>query len=243
MNIIATACLSSNAKLLTAALTFFLSGDQYEADLSDEEEEDPTNTYTSMLHANRHARKTSKRATMLKAALKKMKKKDTKKRKEVVNFPAVQLLNDPQGLAEKMLSRLRKSNEKFEVRLLAMNFLSRLVGVHQLLLLDFYPFLQKYFQPHQQDVTQILAITAQACHVYVPPEVLDPPVRAIANNFVSDHCSAEAMTVGYVPPFLVFPPVRDPFSPFSSFSSPASMPSGKSAPVAPWPLTKLCSRT
>ena len=95
-----------------------------------------------------------------------------------------------------MFSKLRKSNEKFEVRLTVMNFVSRLISVHQLLLLDFYSFLQKYYQPHQQDVTQILAITAQACHIHVPPEVIEPAVRAIANNFVSDHCSAEAMTVG-----------------------------------------------
>jgi uncharacterized membrane protein len=42
-----------------------------------------------------------------------------------------------------------------------MAVISRAVGVHQLLLLNFYPFLQKYIQPHQRDVTQILAILIQ----------------------------------------------------------------------------------
>jgi len=38
VNIIATACLSSNVKLLTAALTFFLSGDQPVPESSEDEE-------------------------------------------------------------------------------------------------------------------------------------------------------------------------------------------------------------
>jgi hypothetical protein len=56
------------------------------------------------------------------------------------------------GFAERLLSRLRQSNEAFPVRLTMMDVISRLVGAHQLLLLDFYPFLQRYIQPQQADV-------------------------------------------------------------------------------------------
>ncbi len=87
-------------------------------------------------------------------------------------------------------------NEKFEVKVMAMGLISRLIGTHQLMLLDFYAFIQKYLQPHQQDVTVILAILGQSCHPLVPPDCLEAPIRAIANNFVSDHNSAEVMTVG-----------------------------------------------
>lgn len=38
----------------------------------------------------------------------------------------------------------------------------RVIGVHKLLVLNFYPYLQKYIQPHQRDVTQILAALVQA---------------------------------------------------------------------------------
>ena len=38
---------------------------------------------------------------------------------------------------------------------------SRVVGVHRLLLVNFYPFLQRYLQPHQRDVTQLLAALVQ----------------------------------------------------------------------------------
>ena len=39
--------------------------------------------------------------------------------------------------------------------------ISRVVGVHKLLLLNFYPFLQRYLQPHQRDVTTLLAALIQ----------------------------------------------------------------------------------
>jgi hypothetical protein len=64
-------------------------------------------------------------------------------------FPAINLLNDPQGVAEKVFKRLRSSNERFEVKLLMMNFISRVIGGHQLLMLPFYSFLQRYIQSHQ----------------------------------------------------------------------------------------------
>ena len=39
--------------------------------------------------------------------------------------------------------------------------ISRCVGVHKLLLLNFYPFLQKYIAPQQREVTHILAALVQ----------------------------------------------------------------------------------
>ena len=69
-----------------------------------------------------------------------------------------------QSFAERLFSRLQRSGggEKFEARLAVMGLLSRVIGVHRLLLLNFYPFLQKYLQPHQRDVTQLLAALVQA---------------------------------------------------------------------------------
>lgn len=63
--------------------------------------------------------------------------------------------------------------------------------------MNFYSYLQRYLQPHQRDVTLVLVILAQACHELVPPDVLEPVIRVIANNFVSDHCASEVMTAGY----------------------------------------------
>ena len=77
------------------------------------------------------------------------KKKAEMKAKKVLNaeeerkigprFPAIQLINDPQGLAEKLFKRLR-DEESFDTRCLQMNLISRLIGVHRLFIINFYSF-------------------------------------------------------------------------------------------------------
>lgn len=85
---------------------------------------------------------------------------------------------------------------KFEVRLLFMSLISRLIGVHKLLILNFYPFLQKYIQPHQRDVTSVLAYCAQASHDIVPPSEMEVVVRCIGDRFVWGNGSNEVVTAG-----------------------------------------------
>ncbi len=67
----------------------------------------------------------------------------------------------PQTFAERLFSRVHNGQERFETRLAALTVISRVMGVHKLLLLNFYPFVQKYCQPHQRDVTQLLAALVQ----------------------------------------------------------------------------------
>jgi protein SDA1 len=52
-----------------------------------------------------------------------------------------------------------------------MNLVARVIATHELVLLSFYPFVQKYMQPHQLKVTNILAYAAMATHALVPPGV------------------------------------------------------------------------
>ena len=111
-------------------------------------------------------------------------------------FTAIQLLDDPQGFAETVYERLRRAGEPFETRLILMQVISRTVGVHQLLLLNLYPLLQRYMQPHQRNVTVVLAALVQACHEGVPPDVLEPVLRQLLDGFISDKSRPEVMTVG-----------------------------------------------
>lgn len=77
-----------------------------------------------------------------------------------------------------------------------MNLISRVIGIHQLSLLGFYTTLIKYLQPSQRDVTRVLVAAAQASHPLVPPDALEPVVKAIANNFVTDRVANEVIAVG-----------------------------------------------
>ncbi len=116
------------------------------------------------------------------------------------NFSALHLLNDAQDFAEHLFSRLRVASQKntfnFELRLEMMNLISRLIGVHKLILLGFYDFLISYLKPHQKNVTQILAYLAQASHELVPPDSLEAVIRAVADNFIWSNCASEVVTAG-----------------------------------------------
>ena len=202
VNAVAHACFSSVVKNMVTAIKFFLGSDDDdengpESDSDDEDE--PVITSKNIKNAsmaNRVNKKTAKRQKQVKRLTKAMKKQSKKEKKVNVNFSALHLIYDPQGMAEKLFNMLQKSNERFEVKLMLMNLISRLVGVHELFLFNFYPLLQRYLQPHQKEVTKVLVYTAQACHPLLPPDILQPVLRTVVDNFVSERNSSECITVG-----------------------------------------------
>ncbi|KAF7721180.1 Protein SDA1 [Apophysomyces ossiformis] len=194
VNVIAEACFSPVTKISVTALKFFLNTNQEEEEESDDED---LPDIRKMTQANIHSRKTKAKTRRLDAAKKKVKRKNSSKSKaESFNFSALHLLNDPQGFAEKLYSKLAQKEDRWEVRLLKMNLVSRVIGIHQLTILGFYPLLIKYLQPSQRDVTMVLVCAAQASHPLVPPDSLEPVLKAIANNFVTDRVANEVMAVG-----------------------------------------------
>ncbi|KAB0391466.1 hypothetical protein E2I00_004082, partial [Balaenoptera physalus] len=216
VNVITTACFSKVTKILVAALTFFLGKDEEEKQDSDSESEDEGPTARDLLVQYATGKKSSKNKKKLEKAMKVLKKQKKRRKPEVFNFSAIHLIHDPQDFAEKLLKQLESSKERFEVKMMLMNLISRLVGIHELFLFNFYPFVQRFLQPHQREVTKILLFAAQASHHLVPPERLSrcrrftsthilslPPVQitqsllmTVANNFVTDKNSGEVMTVG-----------------------------------------------
>lgn len=99
-------------------------------------------------------------------------------------------------MAEKLFKQLESSNKRFEVKLMTLDVISRLVGLHNLFLFNFYPYLQRFMQPHQREVTRILQFTAQASHELVPPDVIEPILKTMANNFVTERNSSDVMAIG-----------------------------------------------
>jgi protein SDA1 len=163
----------------------------------DEEDEKVMNSGKE-IDFHSHSKKTRKRLRLVKKQVEEnIKLKRNLDNKETVPlFPAIQLLHDPQELAEKLFKKLRQTGERFEVKLLLMNFISRLIGCHKLLLLSFYSFVQKYLTSHQQNVTRILAYLIQGIHDLVPPEDIFPLIKSIAYNFITEICSTEVIAVG-----------------------------------------------
>ncbi|KAJ8681474.1 hypothetical protein QAD02_017261 [Eretmocerus hayati] len=147
--------------------------------------------------ANKVNKKTKKRQKQLKRAKQLFaKSKKKKERAPAFNFSALHLIHDPQGMAERLFKHMERSNERFEVKLMSLDVVSRLIGLHSLLLLNFYPYVQRFLQPHQREVTKLLQFSAQAAHELVPPDVMQPLLKTLVNNFVTERNSADVMAIG-----------------------------------------------
>ncbi|KAL4229769.1 Protein SDA1 [Mactra antiquata] len=198
VNVITTACFSKITKILVAALQFFLGTHEEREDKdSDSEDESEVKSQTELLTGHRVGKKTRKRQKKLDRALHNLKRnKKNKKKAETFNFSALHLIHDPQGFCEKIFRQLESTTERFEVKLMMVDLVSRLIGVHQLMLFNFYPYVQRFLQPHQREVTRLLLFAAQASHDLVPPEYIDSVIKTIANNFITERNSSEVMAVG-----------------------------------------------
>jgi protein SDA1 len=232
VNVISQGVFSKDSKLMVLAVQFFLSPRQDND--PDDEDKKYRRTRREIIKEYGHGavKKTNKRKKKLREAVRalaKERKNELDKRvddRRSYNYAAMVMINDPQGYAEKVYQVLKRCNDKFETRIMLMNFIARLISCHQLLVLDFYSFMQKYMQPSQQcasaifhspppsslfgsalltfnrfhptDITQILAVVAQACHPLVTPDAIEPLIMAICNQFVSDRRPPEALAIGYV---------------------------------------------
>ena len=127
VNVMVTGIFSKVTKIMVTALKFFLGTD---ADEEDEESDDETMpTVKEVALANRVNKKTKKREKMLQNIKKAHKKKKKKDKAPVFNFSALHLIHDPQDLAEKLFRKLETLTEKFEVKLMLLELVSRLIGI------------------------------------------------------------------------------------------------------------------
>lgn len=213
VNVIADAAVRRiSPKVLVTALNFFIgrfrgkallsssTEDGGSGDDSDADDEAARDEYRDLLQRSSVSGAGKKRSTgkKIKKALNAVHRRERKQQQSDQNgsFSAIQLLNDPQGFVERLFSHLQRSIDPFETKMLLMNVISRVIGAHRLLLLDFYSFLLRYIQPHQREVTHILAYVAQATHEHVPVDDITPLLIAITRNFASEHCGNEVIAVG-----------------------------------------------
>ncbi|KAG7340606.1 SDA1 domain family protein [Nitzschia inconspicua] len=211
--ILASAVQSSNNTVMSRAMRFFLNIEEKMADDQKAQEESEWDA-SQKIDYHKFSRKTKSRQRHVERQVNNRKKQQRKREGQNTDewmdvrddqgveaskklYPAIELLRDPQGLAEVVLKKLKAPKSiTYKVKLLMMNFVTRLVGNHELMLLNLYPFLQKYMGGHQRDVTAVLAYTVQACHETVPPDEVYGILKTIAHNFVTERCSEEQMAVG-----------------------------------------------
>ncbi|XP_057771414.1 uncharacterized protein LOC130991299 [Salvia miltiorrhiza] len=209
-NAICMACFHPSTRIMIAALSFLLDFEKIEDDDSDDSdsEDDPATPQPQVLlnkeamykanHKGTTSSKKKKKAKLQRIARSMKKQQRLSSEKSNTNYSSpLNHLKDAQGFSEKLFSRLQSSNsERFEVKMMMLKVIARTVGLHHLILLNFYPYLQKYVQPHQRDVITLLAAAVQACHEMVPPDAVEPLFKQIVNQFVHDRSRPEAITVG-----------------------------------------------
>jgi protein SDA1 len=212
VHILASAASSPNASVCSRALRFFLNIEEAMALDQKSAEDSEWAGVNQRIDLHLHSKKTKHKARVISKQVKN-RQKAQHEREGILEaqrvdkgveasrklFPAIELLNDPQGLCETILKRVKSSGSntyKFEVKMLMLNFVTRVVGNHELTLLSLYTLLQRYMGGHQRDVTAILAYSVQSCHEYVPPEEIYGILKTIAHNFITERCSGEQMAVG-----------------------------------------------
>lgn len=144
VNVIANVgCFSKVTKVMVASLKFFLGNDPNEKD-SDEENSDNEPDLKNALLVNKVNKKTKKRQKQLETIKKQVvKAKKKKSQAPTFNFSGIHLVHNPQGMAEKLFEQLKKQNERFEVKLMHLDVISRLIGIHDLFLFSFYPYITR----------------------------------------------------------------------------------------------------
>ncbi|KAG8342360.1 NUC 3NT domain [Trypanosoma vivax] len=207
VEVLTRACFSRHTAIIRTALRFFLlqmpkvlSMEENKAE-NDEEEVDPGRAISKMKQKLKIKKKTGKRERILKREVDTLKRKYNKEEKEEElvakqHVDPVRLLRDPQQFVERLLARLQRTTERFEVRLLYLNVIARTVSEHEVVHLPLYGFIERYMEPSQLHATQLLALSVMCVHRMVPPDAVEPLVKAIANHFVSDRSSPDSITVG-----------------------------------------------
>jgi protein SDA1 len=200
VEIMKESCLAENEKVVVGGVRFFLGGDKEREEMEDESSDDDGVNVNKLKHQVGINKKSKKKARQVTKAIATVKKKERKKKQpHALNFSALHLLHDSQGFSEELFSKhLQNTKTKLnlEQKLLVLQLVSRLIGLHKLTLVHFYSYFQKYLTPRQPSVTSFLASLAQATHNLVPPDVLEPLIQKIANEFVSEASAAEVASAG-----------------------------------------------
>ena len=193
------ACLSDNEKVVVGGIRFFLGGDKEREEMEDESSDDDVDM-RKIKHQGEINKKSKKRQKAYNKAVVKVKKQERKKQApHPLNFSALHLIHDPQGFAEKLFQKhLQNTKNKFSLdnKLLILQLVTRLVGLHKLTIISLYSWFVRYLTPKQLNVTSFLASLAQATHNLVPPDVIEPLMVKIANEFVSEASAPEVAAAG-----------------------------------------------
>ncbi|OTA53702.1 SDA1-domain-containing protein [Hypoxylon sp. EC38] len=200
VDIMRQSCLADNEKVIVGGVRFFLGGDKEREEFEDESSDEENIDIKKVKHSIEINKKTKKSKKALERAVDRVKKQERKKNApHPLNFSALHLLQDPQGFSENLFEKhLQNSKSKLalESKLLVLQLVTRLVGLHKLTVISLYSWFIKHLTPRQHSASSFLASLAQGTHNLVPPDAIEPLIQKIANEFVSEASASEVCSAG-----------------------------------------------
>jgi protein SDA1 len=200
LNVMKEACLAEHERVVAGAVRFFLQSDKDREEADDESSDEEAPDLKKLKHQQKINKKSKKQTKAYEKAVEKVKKADKKKTQhQMLNFSALHKLSGHQEFAENLFNKhLLNSRTRLSLatRLMILQLITRLVGIEKLIVERLYSWFLKHLTPKQESVSTFLACLAQATHNQVPPDELEPLLRKIANEFVSEASSAEAAAAG-----------------------------------------------
>ncbi|KAL2465542.1 ARM repeat superfamily protein [Abeliophyllum distichum] len=158
-NAICMACFHVSSRIMTATLSFLLDFEKIEND---------DDTYDSGSEDDLEAQQTQ--IAKHKGTTSSKKKKKAKFQRVIRSMKKQQRLSSESSNNSNYFSPLNHLKDA-QVKMMMLKVISRTVGLHRLILLNFYPYLQKYIQ--------------------VPPDAVEPLFKQIVNQFVHDRSCTE----------------------------------------------------
>lgn len=201
-NLLADGTHHDDASIVTLCCRFFIENvDHDELDISSDEEQERKNTFRAGKNAKYgliHKKKSKTELSRVERIKKKVRKLQHSDRnpKENDNFLLIELLYSPLNLCEKIFAKLKSSKLPFKVKLLMMGLLSRLIWRFELIFPNYFLFIHRYIKNNNNELPQVLACLAGACHSRTPISELRPIVQIILLNFANEAAPNDKLAMG-----------------------------------------------
>ncbi|XP_071691008.1 uncharacterized protein [Rutidosis leptorrhynchoides] len=215
-NAICRACFHPSSRIVVATLSFLLGYEKIEQDDDDSDDSSDQGETTCQSYAAFVSKRAIYKANSTGTTSSKKKKKaklqrvirSMKRQHQRTSSSASESnsnyssplvsLQDPQGFAEELFSLLQKKSvlQKKSITKMIVEVVARTIGLHRLILLDFYPYIENYVDRNQREVSSILAAAVQACHDMVPPDAVESLLKKVVEKLVHGCTRTESITLG-----------------------------------------------
>jgi len=196
INVLAEACLSKQARLAMTAGSFFLAADAQDLESESEDEEEAPDS--EIIGAKKSKGKIAERERQKKNYDKRLRRKLRKKQSMNPTFLCIDKITDPHRFVEELIHSCQRQFSKgnYELKLVLLRLAARVAARHKLQIYELYTYLQRFLETRGKNVSLALVIAAEGCHDMIPPDELQPLLKKVVDNFVTEQNTEDQIVMG-----------------------------------------------